>query len=247
MESTFRMMSIVPILAILVFVGTFVTILVVILRAASSHRSAYNTIASAANAAARVQQATRTVYVVNRTAELLPLVTADIPSFSWEEVRTKAKNALRAKLIARTTENPSLLPEEASEELKRQLALEIADDRAGGVIPKYADIKVCEAEISDYANRGGVCNLTVQAKVRCRKWDERDGRLVSGNRDRETETVFLCQILLLRDLSRAEDFGFNLNCPGCGGRITNVQAKYCEYCGRPLSTSALRFGEIREI
>ena len=250
MQNTFRIASIMTTIVPFIFVGVFLAVIALIIRAAISQGKHTKRVFDLAETAVqqRIQPAQRERALEDRTDDLLPLIVEDFPGFSWEEIRAKTKNAIRAVLLARTTADPSLLPEEASEELKKKLDLELADDKAGGAVPKFGDIEPGNGVISAYARRNGFCVVTVQVGVRCRKWSEQQGRLVSGSRERAVDTVFSAELILVKDAARAAEYGYSLTCSGCGGQISNLKLSACEYCGRPLPTANLwQFGEIREL
>lgn len=174
----------------------------------------------------------------DRTAEYVTRIRQDFPDFSWEETRMRTQNAVRSALIARTSGDLSLLPPDASPELRRQVELQIADDQNGGTALGYDDITVKNTVITGYDNPPSGAVIGTKTAVRCTVLKKENGRVF---RSESKDLAFTCCILF----QEGEAFEA-LICPGCGAALDREQ-KFCSYCGRGIAAQDRRiwkFGTV---
>ena len=172
--------------------------------------------------------------VSGMTKILLPQIARDFPAFRFEEFRQKAENTLRSVFAALSEQDVSLLTG-ASEELRRQVSLRIGDAAARGVRERFLDPKIHRTEITAYRKENGRCSVVLQSAVGFLRFEEEQGRLVSGSRETPVQTRFNTEFVYVQDRFRTEaaqsDRALGLKCPNCGAPITSLGVKVCAYCG----------------
>lgn len=169
--------------------------------------------------------------VSSMTRLMEPQIMRDFPEFSWDEFRAKAENMLKSALLAISEENPNLLVE-ASEDVQKQVVNRIADNTANGIKENYGEIRIHQTEIANYSKANGKCIITIQSAVGYLHYMTRDGKVISGDRNRMTQTKYNVELVYIQNPNAREfDNAVGTVCPNCGAPVTSLGAKFCEYCG----------------
>lgn len=169
-----------------------------------------------------------------------PQIRRDFPDFNLIQFRNKVENMLVMALRSISEENTELLPD-VSEELRAQVENRIADNRAAGNTEVYSQIKVHRTEITDYKKKDGTCVITFQSAVEHYHYIERDGELISGEKERKEQTKYNTELVYIQDEKLAKtDNAVGTTCPNCGAPITKIGAMRCEYCGLAVTPINLK-------
>lgn len=189
------------------------------------------------------------------TSLYLPRITKDFPSFSYDEMKEKAVNVLTSFLLAVSSLDMGALSE-GNSELKDKLENTISIWKNKDQRAHYDSIKLHRTEISNYTKKDGRCIITFQSSVQYYQYvTDIDGRLVNGSKDTLFQTKYETDLIYIQDRSLLSDehmgnTALGVNCPNCGAPITNLGAKFCEYCGTgivELNIHAWSFADVREL
>jgi len=176
-----------------------------------------------------VDEAPKSVASMTRLME--PQIMRDFPEFSWDEFKAKSENMLASVFLAITANDTGRLVE-ASEDIKRQVANTIEENRLGGIAESYSNIQIHQTEIANYQKLNGKCVITIQSAVGYLHYKMQDGKVLAGDQNRKTQTKYNVELVYIQDAELADmDNAVGTTCPQCGAPIKNLGAKYCEYCG----------------
>lgn len=177
-----------------------------------------------------------------------PQIQRDFPDFNTAQFKNKVENAIVAMLTA-ISGGAAELPEEVSEELRTQLRNRLEENRTAGEEEKYGRIRIHRTEIADYTKRDGKCIITFQSAAEHLHYKTKDGKCVSGDENRLEQTKYNTEVLYIQNetLAKKIDNAVGLTCPNCGAPITNLGAKYCEYCGLAVMPIDLKVWKIHKI
>lgn len=169
-----------------------------------------------------------------------PQIRRDFPDFNLVQFKNKVENMLVMALQAITEEDTGLLPE-VSEELRAQVENRIADNRAAGQREVYSRIKVHRTEIANYTKKDGTCVITFQSAVEHYHYKEKNGKILSGEKERKEQTKYNTELVYIQDEKLAKtDNAVGTTCPNCGAPVTKLGAMYCEYCGLAVTPINLK-------
>ncbi len=183
--------------------------------------------------------------VSGMTSLCIPRITADFPEFNWYEFKQKAENMLLSAFRAISEEDASLV-QNASHDLRTQIALLISANRDAHVHEIYRDVQIHQTEIRDYRRQGGTCIITLQSAVGFLHALTRDGSAVDGNDVRKCQKRYDIELLYVQDVSRVSDGQKTLGstCPNCGAPSRDLGSKVCAYCGCQLTEINVRVWSI---
>ena len=171
--------------------------------------------------------------VSGMTKVYLPQIERDFSQFSFEEFRQKAENMLISAFQAIGAQDETRLVN-ASESLRDQVRLQIADYKERGARAVYERMKVHRTEITRYERASGCCTITLQSALEYLHYIEENGQ-TRGDAGRLTQTKYNVELLYIQDVQKARavkgDRAVGLSCPNCGAPITGIGRKSCEYCG----------------
>lgn len=227
--------------------------------------------------------------VSGMTRLCLPQIEADFPEFHWAQWRQMCENMLKAYLEALSCQNPALLEGirvnpsgdtgrraggpsltgdekgketlAVSEELKKQAALRIDDQKRRGVREIYRQVKIHQTEISRYQKEAGMCIIKLQSAVEYffeerqtqeeRKGMERKrrGKAESPSKERKKQTRYNMELVYIQDLSKVADLAtaVGVTCPNCGAPVTKLGSRFCEYCGTGIIPVDVRVWKLHRV
>lgn len=184
--------------------------------------------------------------VSGMTRLCLPQIQADFPDFDFPACRQRAENTLRSVLLSIDAGELQGL-EDASSALRRQVELQIADNRRQGREAHYQDIVIHQTEIARYLKEAGRCVIRLQSAVEYRYYALADGRVVAGDREQDTQTKYNIELHYIQDPSLLPDNAgdaLGLVCPSCGAPVTGLGVKSCAYCGTTVQEVLDRVWQI---
>ena len=169
--------------------------------------------------------------VSSMTRLMEPQIARDFPEFSWEEFRGKAETMLISALGAISDGDESRLVN-ASPDIKNLIANRIAGNKRDGIREVYNQIRIHQTEIANYEKSQGKCIVTLQSAMEYYYYKERNGQLIDGTKERKTQTKYNTEVMYIQDITKIKTgSAVGTTCPNCGAPVTNLGAKYCEYCG----------------
>lgn len=186
------------------------------------------------------------------TSLCLPQIIEDFPDFNYDEMKERAKNLLISYLQAVDEKKVSMLTEDGSE-LKNKLSLYLNMLNNREEAEHFKNIKLHRIELSQYKKAEGRCTITFQASIQYYHYViNKEGIISSGSDDQFFQAKYDIDLIYIQDRDQVEnsfDQALGLNCPNCGGTITSLGAKVCEYCGSPIleyNIHAWTFSDLRE-
>ena len=137
-------------------------------------------------------------------------------------------------LMAIDTRDASKL-QDGNEELKEALFLRLNDLNLRDIKEHYQGIKIHNTVLNTYNKFPGRCVVRFQSSLQYTFWAEDDeGKVIRGRKDALEQTRYSIDCCYIQDSDKIENIaaaGHALNCPNCGGAITNLGVKTCPYCG----------------
>ncbi|MCI8836451.1 MAG: zinc ribbon domain-containing protein [Hungatella sp.] len=227
--------------------------------------------------------------VSGMTKLCLPQIEADFPEFHWAQWRQMCENMLKAYLEALSSQNLALLERirmspsgdgesgqsglsqaadkevheapAVSEELKKQAALRIDDQRRRGVREIYRQVKIHQTEISRYQKEAGMCIIKLQSAVEyyyeekqiaaeSKGTERKKGtRAESRKKERKEQTRYNMELVYIQDLSKVADpaTAVGVTCPNCGAPVTRLGSRFCEYCGTGIIPVDVRVWKLHRV
>lgn len=192
----------------------------------------------------------RSVAAMTRIA--LPQIVSDFPDFQYDEMKQRAENALTQYLQAVTAQDVTIL-QEGNEDLKEQLRSQIAAAVSEGKREQFTQVRIHQTEIARYRKEAGRCIVTFQSAVQSFHYvTDRSGNVVQGSDTMLAQSRYNTDLVYIqnRELAKGNtDHALGVTCPNCGAPVTNLGAKFCEYCGAgivELNVHAWSFENIEE-
>lgn len=168
------------------------------------------------------------------TGIFLPQIMKDFPEFHLEEMRERAENVLRSYLYSIDRESSSHLTE-GTDELRAELDTEIAMRRSEGTREHFENITIHKTEIFKYNKQKGRVSIIFQSAVGFVNYWERGDKIISGKKDRPTQSRYNVEVSYIQDREYIAETGMDghsLTCPNCGAPITGLgDNRICKYCG----------------
>ena len=186
--------------------------------------------------------------VSSMTRLMEPQIVKDFPDFVWEEFKHKAENMLSSALLAVTAGDANRLVE-ASEDVQKQIANIIEENKATGMKETYRDVRIHQTEISNYGKENGKCIITIQSAVEYFHYKEdANGTVIEGNRERKTQTKYNIELVYIQD-SDAFDGGntLGITCPNCGAPVRSLGNMECEYCGTKITPLQIKVWSLHKL
>lgn len=116
--------------------------------------------------------------------------------------------------------------------------------RKAGIRETYTQIKVHQTEVANYRKSIGSCVITFQSAVEHYHYREKDGRLVSGDRERKEQTKYNTELVYIQDERLAGGSAVGTVCPNCGAPVSQLGNLRCEYCGLAVTPVNLKVWKL---
>lgn len=160
-----------------------------------------------------------------------PQIQRDFPDFNMVQFRNKAENFLVSAFRA-ITAGDAKMSGDVSADLRMQVENRVAANRAAGILEVYSNVRIHRTEITNYQKRDGKCIITFQSAVEHIHYTERDGKVLSGSRERKAQTKYNTELVYIQDETLVEfDNAVGTTCPHCGAPVRMLGNMKCEYCG----------------
>lgn len=189
--------------------------------------------------------------VSGMTRIALPQIVSDFPDFEYNEMKQRAENALMQYLQAVTAQDVGIL-KEGNADLKEQLRSQIDSFAAQGKCEHFVQVKIHQTEIARYRKEAGRCIVTFQSAVESFHYVTDASHVVRGSEKMLEQSRYNMDLVYIqnRELAKGNtDGALGITCPNCGAPITNLGAKFCEYCGAgivELNVHAWSFENMEE-
>lgn len=190
--------------------------------------------------------------VSSATGLYLPDIMKDFPEFHLEEMKSRAQNVLTSYLRGIDGGNSHMLTE-GTRELRDKLDMRISMLRNAEIREHYERIKVHRIEIHKYRKDKGRSSIVFQASAEHIHYQEQNGAVVKGRRDRLEQSKYNVEVSYIQDVELVEntsDMGLAMVCPNCGAPLPSLGAKTCAYCDSPvveLNIKAWNFTDVEMV
>ncbi len=185
--------------------------------------------------------------VSGMTKLCLPQIEADFPEFHWNQWKQKCENVLKAYLAALERQSSDYI-EHDYEELRRQAALQIEDQKRRGVTETYSQVRIHQTEIARYQKEAGLCMIKLQSAVEY-YYEEKKDEVRTPQGPVRQQNRYNMELVYIQDITKVKDYATVLGatCPNCGAPITKLGSKFCEYCGTGVIPIDIRVWKIHRI
>lgn len=103
----------------------------------------------------------------------------------------------------------------------------------------FSGVRIHKTEVLSYLKNAGTCVIVFQSGVQYH----------TGTK--KIQTRFNTHMIYIQDaIEYGKDNGFSVTCPHCGGALTSLGAKFCEYCGSeviPINIHVWNLHKIEEV
>lgn len=182
----------------------------------------------------------------------LPSIMRDFPDFHYDEMKNRSDNLLISYLRGIEDMNASRLGD-CTVELKDKLSMKIGMLQNEGKREHFQNIKIHRTEIRAYRKLKGRRSIIFQSAVQCYHWVEKDGKVISGSKERLEQSKYDVEMIYIQDrdlVENLEDAGLAMNCPNCGAPLPALGAKKCAYCDSPVVEFNIRtwnFSDVEKV
>lgn len=188
------------------------------------------------------------------TNVFLPLIKKDFPDFNYNEFRQKAENLLLNYFTAISSLEP-IKNVNITNNVALQVNSIIAQLQANNHTEYYKNIVIHDTEITNYEKSPAVCKIVFHTSLGNINYiEDENGRVIFGSKTVKEQTIYETELVYIQDFKMVTDTNLTkalmLNCPNCGGPISNPSAKFCEYCGTGIKQKNVlvwNFNGIREV
>lgn len=111
----------------------------------------------------------------------------------------------------------------------------------------FDNICVHHTGIHSYKKQAGTGVIVLQTALSYVHYQQRDGRVISGNKERVTQARYDIQIIYVIDrnqLASEDTNALSAHCPNCGGIVRGLGDKFCEFCGAEIKTIDIRLWRV---
>ncbi len=100
----------------------------------------------------------------------------------------------------------------------------------------FAGIRIHQTEIKNYTKRSGTCVIVFQSGV----------QYLTGTK--KVQARYNTHMIYVQDAAEyGYSKGFSTTCPHCGGAITDLGRKHCDYCGSEVVPINIHVWELHDI
>lgn len=100
----------------------------------------------------------------------------------------------------------------------------------------FASPRIHKTEVLRYIKKSGTCVIIFQSGV----------QYFSGTK--KIQSRYNTYMMYIQDaIEYGQGTGFSVNCPNCGGAISNLGAKHCEYCGSEILPINIHVWDLHKI
>lgn len=187
------------------------------------------------------------------TSLYLPQILRDFPEFHFEEMKNRAENVLVGFLQGIDSKSMSKLTESTTSELREKLNMRINALDNENAEEHFQNIRIHRTEIKTYRKIKGRCSIIFQSSVQYNHFKEKDGQVISGEKDRLEQSRYNVEMIYIQDRDVVEnqaDSGLAMNCPNCGAPLPKLGTKRCLYCDTPIVEFSIKiwhFSDVDEI
>lgn len=247
------------ILVLIIIITLIITGVVVFFKARNALRKVSKTFFNTENILDGIKQQKRVMEatpksISSMTSVYLPLIKNDFPDFNYDEFKQKAENLLLNYFTAISNLKP-IQNVNITNNVALQINSIIAQLQANNHREYYKNIVIHKTEITNYIKSPAVCKIIFQTSLANINYiEDADGRIIFGSKDSKEQTIYETELVYVQDFKQVSDTNLlktlALNCPNCGGPISNPSAKFCEYCGtgiRQKNVLVWNFNSIKEV
>lgn len=188
------------------------------------------------------------------TSVYLPLIQSDFPDFNYDEFKQRAENLLLNYFTSLSTLTP-IKNVDITNNVANQINSIVAQLKANNFTEHYEDVVIHNTVISNYEKSPAMCKIIFQTALENINYiQDANGKMIFGRSDLKEQTVYETELVYVQDFKLVSDTNlikaFMLNCPNCGGPISNPSAKFCEYCGTGIKQKNVlvwNFNSIKEV
>jgi hypothetical protein len=172
--------------------------------------------------------------VSSMTKIYMPLITKDFPQFNLYEFHQKAETMLKSVFSAIEHQKMSFVVN-GSKDLINQVQTYIQDLQSQNLIERYDNVKIHQTEIAKYTKEAGTCVIVFQMAIEYYRYRLEEEKIVQGRKDLKIQTKYNVDLVYIQDASKVKGESYQnamgLTCPHCGGPVTTLGQKKCDYCG----------------
>lgn len=188
------------------------------------------------------------------TSVYLPNIKNDFPNFNYDEFKQKAENLLLNYFTAISNQTP-IQNVNITDNVALQINSIISQLQANNYKEHYENIVLHRTEIKNYIKSPAVCKIIFQTSLGNINYiEDASGRIVFGDKVSKEQTIYETELIYVQEFKQEKDSNLlkhnMLNCPNCGGPISDPSAKFCEYCGtgiKPKNVLVWNFNSIKEV
>ncbi len=188
------------------------------------------------------------------TSVCLPNIRRDFPDFNYDEFKQKAENLLLNYFTAISNQTP-IQNVNITNNVALQINSIISQLQANNYKEYYENIVIHRTEIKDYVKSPAVCKIIFQTSLGNINYiKDKNGNIIFGSDVSQEQTIYETELVYVQEFKQDTNSNLlkynTLNCPNCGGPISNPSAKFCEYCGTGIKQKNVlvwNFNSIKEV
>lgn len=159
-----------------------------------------------------------------------PKIERDFPEMGFDRMESMAKNGILHILNAIEGGKPESVAH-SSVRLQDQIRGIVDDYALKEETVHYNNVKIHAVGVDNYIANPESASVIFQVSLQSNYYCEKNGKTVSGAKDKPTQNLFSITLAHNQDLSKTDMASFiEANCPNCGAPIPNG-TRNCPYCG----------------
>ncbi len=192
--------------------------------------------------------------ISSMTRIYLPRITEDFKEFNYTEFKISSENVL-LKYLNTIEEKEIYTVRHSSNNLKNQVANIVEELKTCGEIIKFLNPNIHKTEIARYIKHDGICSIYLQSSIEYEYYKlDKTGNVIDGNKNTKKQAAYEIELNYIQDIAKIDKdvdiTAIGINCPNCGGAITSLGNKSCEYCGtviKEVNINSWNFNSIKEL